>query len=100
MDNSGAIERSDDTDLDGDVRGPLHLAEKLAASQRVEQVFVRHAFRYFIGRNETLADGPVLVAAHQAYVDNNGSMQALIASLLTSDAFLYRTLETPTVSQD
>ena len=38
-----------------------------------------------------LNDGPVLREAHRAYKDNGGSMKALITSLLTSDAFLYRT---------
>jgi hypothetical protein len=33
----------------------------------------------------------VLVAAHKAYRDSGGSFKALVASLLTSDAFLYRT---------
>jgi len=56
----------------------------------VEQVFVRHAFRYWMGRNETINDAPTLQAAHQAYQDNGGSMKALIISLMTSDSFLYR----------
>gem|GEM_PF-6057835 len=29
-------------------------------SERVEQVFVRHVFRYWMGRNETIEDAPVL----------------------------------------
>ena len=33
---------------------------------------------------------PILQAAYRAYHDNNGSMKALITSLVTSDAFLYR----------
>ena len=66
---------------------------KLAESERVEQVFVRHAFRFWMGRNETLNDAPVLQAAHKAYRDNGGSMKALITSLVTSDAFLYRKVE-------
>ena len=77
------------------MKDPFELLRKLASSERVEQVFVRHAFRYFMGRNETLADGPALVEAHQAYTRSGGSMNALIASLLTSDAFLYRTKESP-----
>ncbi len=91
IDTSGAITDSGDPKLDGPVKGPFDLMEKLAQSQRVEQVFVRHVFRYFLGRNETLADGPVLVAAHKAYRESNGSFKALLVSLLTSDAFLYRT---------
>ena len=40
---------------------------KLAASERVEHVFVRHAFRFWMGRNETLHDAPVLKAAHSRW---------------------------------
>jgi hypothetical protein len=69
------------------------MIRKLAASERVEQVFVRHAFRFWMGRNETLNDAPVLQAAHRAYRDNGGSLNALITSLLTSDAFLYREVD-------
>ena len=52
--------------------------------------FVRHAFRYWMGRNETINDAPVLQDAYKAYEESGGSMKALLTSLLTSDAFLYR----------
>ncbi len=93
VDTSGEIIDSGDANLDGPVNSALEMIERLAASERVEQVFVRHAFRFWMGRNETLNDAPVLQAAHQAYRSNGGSMKALIISLLTSDAFLYRTKE-------
>jgi hypothetical protein len=67
------------------------LIEKLARSKRVEQVFVRHVFRFFLGRNETLADGPAIQAAHKAYVDSDGSLKALLVSLLSSEPFICRT---------
>jgi hypothetical protein len=91
VDTSGEIIDSGDSTLDGQVANALEMIEKLAASQRAEQVFVRHAFRFWMGRNETLNDAPVLQAAHRAYKENGGSMKALLVSLLTSDAFLYRT---------
>jgi hypothetical protein len=90
IDTTGAITDSGDPKLDGTVKGPFDMMDKLAQSERVEQVFVRHVFRYFLGRNETLADGPTLVAAHKAYRENNGSFKALVASLLSSESFLYR----------
>ena len=90
LEASGAIADSGDPKLDGDVPDALKMIEKLAASDRVRQVFVRHAFRYWMGRNETLSDGPTLVAADKAYVASGGSMKALITALLTSDSFLYR----------
>jgi hypothetical protein len=93
VDSSGEIVDSGDPVLDGPVKNALEMILKLSESERVEQVFVRHAFRFWMGRNETLNDAPVLQAAHKAYRDNGGSMNALITSLLTSDAFLYRTVE-------
>ena len=93
VDTSGEIIDSGEPALDGPVKNALELIDKLAASERVEQVFVRHAFRFWMGRNETINDRPLLQAAHKAYRDSGGSMKALLISLLTSDAFLYRTVE-------
>ncbi|MDF1740901.1 MAG: DUF1588 domain-containing protein [Verrucomicrobiales bacterium] len=93
VDASGEIIDSGDPALDGPVTDALDMIQKLSESERVEQVFVRHAFRFWMGRNENLNDAPVLQAAHKAYRDNGGSMKALLTSLLTSDAFLYRKRE-------
>ena len=93
VDTSGEILDSGDPALDGPVKDALEMIEKLAASERVEQVFVRHAFRFWMGRNETLNDAPVLQTAHKAYRKSGGSMNALMTSLLTSDTFLYRKVE-------
>ena len=90
VDTSSVILDSGDPKLDGPVKNALDLIKKLSESERVEQVFIRHAFRYWVGRNETLNDAPVLQEAHRVYRESGGSMQALILSLVTSDAFLYR----------
>ena len=71
------------------------MVRKLADSPRVRQVFVRHAFRYFMGRNETLRDASTLRRTDQVYLKSGGSMKQLIVSLLTSDSFLYRKAEAP-----
>lgn len=86
-------------ELDGPVKDPFEMMSRLAGSQRAEQVFVRHVFRYFLGRNETLDDAPTLIDAHRAYRDNNGSMKALVTSLLTSDSFLYRRVSATVASR-
>jgi len=91
VDATGEIIHSGDPKLDGKVNNALEMIQKLADSERVEQVFVRHVFRFWMGRNENINDGPVLQAAHKAYKQSGGSMKALLTSLLTSDAFLYRT---------
>lgn len=90
VDATGEIIDSGDPSLDGPVTNALEMIEKLSRSERVEQVFVRHAFRFWMGRNETVNDAPILQAAHRAYRESGGSMNSLITSLLTSDAFLYR----------
>ena len=90
VNSKGGITGSGIASLDGPVENALELLVKLADSPRVRQVFVRHAFRYWMGRNETLGDSPTLMAADNAYVESGGSMKALVSSLLSSDSFLYR----------
>ena len=86
----GAILNSGDSELDGEVKDVRELMHRLAGSKRVRQSFVRHAFRFWMGRNEMMTDSPTLRAADAAYVKEGGSFRALVVSLLTSDSFLYR----------
>ena len=87
VNTTGEIIDSGDPTLDGAVANAIELIQKLAESQRAEQVFVRHAFRFWMGRNDTISDAPVLQDAYRAYKESSGSMKALITSLVTSDAF-------------
>ena len=57
---TGAINNSNVKGLDGDVPNAVARLHKLADSPNVRQVFVRHAFRYYMGRNETLNDAATL----------------------------------------
>lgn len=43
-----------------------------------------------MGRNEYLSDSKTLIDAEQAYVNSDGSFDAVIVSILTSDSFVYR----------
>ena len=61
---------------------------------KVRQSIIRHAFRYFLGRNETLDDSKALMDADRAYLMSNGSFDEVIISLLTSDSFIYRKTNT------
>jgi hypothetical protein len=99
VDTTGEIIDSGDPALDGKVANAIELIQKIAKSKRAEQVFVRHAFRFWMGRNETLNDAPVLQEAYRAYKDSGGSMNALLVSLLTSDAFLYRSRSAPALAE-
>jgi uncharacterized protein (DUF1800 family) len=66
------------------------MLRRLAESERVRQVFIRHVFRYFLGRNETPSDAVSLQEAEKAYLDKGGSFKALLVSLLSSKYFLFR----------
>ncbi len=99
VETQGEITRSGDPELDGEVTNPIEMVHKLAKSKKVEQVFVRHAFRFFLGRNETLGDAKTLQDAHRAYAENNGSFNALVVSLVTSDSFLYRAAESEVIKR-
>jgi hypothetical protein len=90
VDATGYLKGTGDPKLDGDVKDAIDLAERLGKSTRVRQSIIRHAFRYFMGRNEALSDSKTLIDAEQAYVDNSGSFDAVIVSLLTSDSFIFR----------
>ena len=79
-----------DSELDGPVKDVRELMHRLADAPRVRQSFVRHAFRFWMGRNETLQDSAVLIASDDAYEEADGSFRALVIALLTSDSFLYR----------
>ena len=75
---------------DGEVTDAYDLIQRLAKSRRAQQSFLRHAFRYWMGRNEFLSDSKTLIGAEKAYTDNGGSFKAMLISLLTSDSFIYR----------
>jgi len=90
VNSNGYLWGTGDKELDGDVSNAHDLMKRLAQSSRVRQSFIRHVFRYFMGRNEMLSDSQTLIAADQAYVKSSGSFKALVVSLLTSDSFIYR----------
>ncbi|MFN4942386.1 MAG: DUF1588 domain-containing protein [Akkermansiaceae bacterium] len=90
IDPRGALDSTGNPALDGDVKDALDMIDRLAKSSRVRQSIIRHAFRFYMGRNEMLSDSQTLIDADKAYVSSGGSFKAVIVSLLTSDSFIYR----------
>lgn len=82
------IDNAPDPALNRAFSGPVEFSTALAGSQHVRRCFVRHAFRYFMGRDETLSDACALRAMESAFA--GGSFFAMLEALATSDAFLYR----------
>lgn len=90
INTKGWLDGTEDKALDGEVTDAIDLVKRLAKSRRVQQSFIRHAFRYWMGRNELLSDSKTLIAAEEAYMAGGGSFRAMLISLLTSDSFIYR----------
>ena len=90
IDPTGVLSGTGDPKLDGPVTDAYDLIDRLAKSDRVRQSINRHAFRFFLGRNELPSDSRTLIAADQAYLMSGGSIKAVVVTLLTSDSFIYR----------
>jgi hypothetical protein len=87
---SGLLDSTGDPALDGEVNDAIDLIDRLAKSVRARQSIIRHAFRFYMGRNEMISDAQTLIDADNAYLQSGGSFRAVIISLLTSDSFIYR----------
>ncbi len=92
---AGNITGTGEPAVDGEVKDALDLMGRLGKSERVRQSIIRHAFRFYMGRNEMLSDSQTLMDADRAYVQSSGSFKSVIISLLTSDSFIYRKSQTP-----
>jgi hypothetical protein len=90
VDDSGVLEGTGDPQLDGPYEGASQLMQRLARSDRVRQSFLRHMFRYWMGRNEMLSDSPTLMAMDRTYLESGGSFKETLVTLLSSDSFLCR----------
>lgn len=90
---SGAstIALAPDPSLLGPVRDAVELSERIAASRVARRCFIRHAFRYFMGRSETEADACTL-ASMESSLDADGSFFSMVETLVASDTFQMRTL--------
>ncbi len=86
----GFLDSTGDPKLDGDVKDTFELIDRLAKSQKVRQSIIRHAFRFFMGRNENLSDSKTLIDAEKVYLASKGSFDEVIVSLLSSDSFIFR----------
>ena len=75
-------------ELNREYADAIDLAEAFAESPYVRRCFIRNVFRYFMGRDETPVDACTLSRMEAAFA--GGSFFAMLDSLVTSDAFLFR----------
>ena len=85
------VDNAPDPALNRAYDSPMALSEALSSSSHARRCFVRHAFRYFAGRNETLGDRCTLASMEDAFT--GGSFTELLKAFAQSDAFRYRSVD-------
>jgi hypothetical protein len=87
-DGTTTITNSPAPELNRSYTDAIDFVQALADSPYARRCFIRNVFRHFMGRDESPADACTLVAMEAAFA--GGSFFAMLETLLTSDAFLYR----------
>jgi hypothetical protein len=90
-DGSAMLDNVPDPMLNIAIANAVDFANRVANSPYARRCFIRQAFRYFAGRDETLEDACTLAAMETAL--DSGGFAEMLGALVTSDTFLYRTVE-------
>lgn len=88
-DGSTVINNLPDPVLNRAYADPLEFVDALGGSAYARRGFVRHAFRFFMGRDELLSDGCTLVEM-EAALEDTGSFLSMLEALLMSETFTHR----------
>lgn len=86
IDNSGRLAV---TDVDGEFRGPVQLAEKLAASKQVRECVMTTMLSYVQGPG-VAGDACLTTRLRKSFDDSRHDLRALILAIAQSDGFQYR----------
>lgn len=76
-----------------DVQDGVDLAHKLAASPEVHHCYVKHWLEFAHGRHRHANDEGQLQALLHRSLEDDASLVTLLTELVTSDAFLFRSVE-------
>ena len=79
------------TDVDGPFTGAVELSRRLVGSQQMRQCFADTLFKFAMGRKVNPAnDANSVKSAFDRFQQSNLSVRELLASVATSESFLYR----------
>jgi hypothetical protein len=87
-DATSTISNLPDPALNIAVKNAVDFAQHLSTSPYARRCFIRQAFRYFMGRDETMADQCTLTAMEAAL--DKGSFFDMLGVLASSDSVIYR----------
>jgi len=92
-DGTSTLENMPSPELNGPVNDAVDLSTRLGSSPYAKRCFIRQSFRYFSGREETMADACTMVALEEAYDESGGSFTELFIAIVNSDSFQLRVSE-------
>jgi hypothetical protein len=95
IDASGTINAMNSNETTIQFSGPADLANQLAADPQVSQCYALQELRYALGRLEAPADGCSAEQIYQAFNSGNFNLQSVVVAIVRSDAFRYRSVNTP-----
>ena len=98
-DSSTVVDNLPDPALNRSYRTVREFVEALGASRYARRGMVRQAFRFFMGRDEVLADGCTLVEM-DASLEETGSFLAMMEALIASETFTRRYVEASTEGEE
>jgi hypothetical protein len=89
-DGSATLTNAPDPALNRTYTSAQDLTAALASSEYVKRCVIRQTFRFFAGRDETLADACVLADMEAAYDGRDGSFVEMLGVLAGHDALRMR----------
>jgi Protein of unknown function (DUF1588)/Protein of unknown function (DUF1592)/Protein of unknown function (DUF1595)/Protein of unknown function (DUF1585)/Protein of unknown function (DUF1587) len=95
VDASGELLGLRDTQANGTFAGALDLANRLATSPQARGCFVSKWYQYGTGRGEGTRDLCTINELQASFTASGGNLNNLLVEFVLSDAFRYRTVETP-----
>jgi hypothetical protein len=95
IDATGQVVPMYKTELSTTFNGATDLATQLAAATQTQQCFALQEFRYALSRIEDTDDACSAQAVLRAFTSSGLTIEKLLVAIVGSDAFRYRSLETP-----
>jgi hypothetical protein len=95
VDSSGQVNPMRPGELSATFTDAVDLATQLSTAMQTRECFALQEFRYALSRMETPADACSAQQIYASFSSNSYNIQALLLAVVGSDAFRYRSVESP-----
>jgi hypothetical protein len=95
IDATGQVVPMYKTEFSTTFNGATDLAHQLAGATQTQECFALQEFRYALSRVESMDDACSAQAVFQAFASSGLTIEKVLVAIVGSDAFRYRSLETP-----